>query len=189
MAEMMDVIKKRRSVRSFRDKKVSEDLIHKIIESACYAPSGINFQPWRFVSVTDPDVRDDFAQKALIYAWPFIERIKKEFPERYKMLRKSFETLQDPVFFHAPAIIFIIGTGKLSEIPCTFAAENCMLAAASLGLGTCWSDLGVLVSKDPKSSKLLELKKDEKLVAAVAVGYEEVETPAIPRKSTDISWI
>lgn len=189
MSETIEIIKARRSVRSFQDKNIPEELMHKIIECACYAPSGMNRQPWRFVVVIDQEVREELRQRSMLYASPYLEKMKDKIPERYEVIKQRFETLHDPIYYNAPIIIFVIGIGEYTEISCALAAQNLMLAAKSLSLGTCWVAFGGLIDNDKNSRKMLGLKDDEHIVAPIIVGYEEGETPLPPRKKTNISWI
>ena len=189
MSETIVIIKERRSVRSYQDRVVPEKIIHQIITCACYAPSGMNSQPWRFIVVTNPEVHEELKEKSLQYAWPVVLKSKKTNPERFEVIKKRFETLHDPIYYSAPVIIFIIGTGDYAELSCALAAQNLMLAATSLSLGSCWVALGGLIQKDPACRKLLGLKKDENIVAPIIVGYEDGSAPMPPRKKTNISWI
>ena len=52
-----EVLRSRRSVRAFSPRPVSRDAIEWIVRAATTAPSGANKQPWRFVAVSDPDVK------------------------------------------------------------------------------------------------------------------------------------
>ena len=189
MSEIIEIIKMRRSVRSYKNQTVSEEVIRKIIECGCYAPSGMNRQPWRFIVVLDPGVREVLRQRSMLYASTNLEKLKDKIPERYNIIKERFETLHDPIYYNAPVIIFIIGLGEYAEISCALAAENLMLAAKSLSLGTCWVAFGGLIDNDEASRKMLGLKEDEHIVAPIVVGYEEGTTPVPPRKKTNISWI
>lgn len=189
MSEVINVIKKRRSVRAFLEKEVPEKLIYEIIECACYAPSGMNAQPWRFVVVTSPEAREELTQKSLQYAWPMVEKAKEKYPERFEVIKQRFETLHDPIYYQAPVIIFIIGIDEWADISCALAAENLMLAAHAFSLGSCWVALGGLITKDKSCRKLLGLAKHEKIVAPIIIGYEDGKTEIPQRKKTNISWV
>lgn len=54
---LADLLSKRRSVRTFSDRPVSEELIREIVRTAGTAPSGANLQPWRFVAISDPETK------------------------------------------------------------------------------------------------------------------------------------
>jgi len=59
---MLDVIKSRRSVRRFTKQAVDEKLVQEIIEAGTCAPSGLNNQPWKFVVIRSPAVKDKLAE-------------------------------------------------------------------------------------------------------------------------------
>ncbi|MFN3166507.1 MAG: nitroreductase family protein [Phycisphaeraceae bacterium] len=59
-----DVMRRRRSVRMFSDKPVGRDTIEALVRSACSAPSGANKQPWRFVCVSDPAIKEQVRRGA-----------------------------------------------------------------------------------------------------------------------------
>ena len=56
MAEFFELLKKRRSLRDFKDIEVSQEIIKEIIKECCLAPSSGNGQPWRFIVITDKAV-------------------------------------------------------------------------------------------------------------------------------------
>lgn len=62
--ELADVLSKRRSVRDFDSKPVAWEVIEAALKAACSAPSGANQQPWRFVAVSDPDVKHRIREAA-----------------------------------------------------------------------------------------------------------------------------
>ena len=57
MNAVIEAIKGRRSVRSYKADPVPKDVIETLIEAGNWAPTGANFQPWRFVVITDPNFR------------------------------------------------------------------------------------------------------------------------------------
>jgi len=61
---MLEVIKKRRSIRRFRPDPVPEDLLRELLEAACWAPSAGNLQPWEFYVVTNLTLKRDLAAAA-----------------------------------------------------------------------------------------------------------------------------
>ena len=63
--DFFEVIKKRRSVRVFKQKPVQDDLVKKILEAACWAPSAGNMQSWEFIIVKDPKIKTQLCTAAL----------------------------------------------------------------------------------------------------------------------------
>ena len=70
--------------------------------------------------------------------------------------------MEDPIYYSAPAILFVIGSGRYADHSCPLACENIMLSAYSLGIGSCWVGFGSMVTDNADVIKALELKDDEK---------------------------
>jgi nitroreductase len=175
--KVLKAIKCRRSIRSYKPEPVPDMFIEKIIDAGNWAPSAGNLQPWRFVVVKDKKVRAKL-REATVPKWRNVmELLKEEAPERYKMFKNNLK-LKDPVFYSAPVIIFIIGT---SSINCSLACQNILLAAHSLGLGSCYVGWGSAVLDCPEIIEILELKADESIFGPIIIGYSE-EYPKPPKK-------
>lgn len=134
MNATIETIKKRRSVRAYEAKVIPRDILNVIIDAGNEAPSAMNSQPWRFVVVQDMDAKRKLLGAALPKAKMITEKVKDIDPERYEAMKKRQAELPDPVYYSAPAIIFVIGNGMYAEHSCPLACENMMLAAQSLGL-------------------------------------------------------
>src|SRR4030043_406249 len=189
MNAIIEAIKKRRSVRSYESKPIPKDIINMIIEAGNEAPSAMNSQPWRFVVVEDKKVKEKLLGAALPNAKKILEMVKDIDPERYEMIKKRYGELKDPIYYSAPAIVFVIGSGRYADHSCPLACENMMLAAYSLGLGSCWVGLGSMVADNPKARRLLDLKDDEKIFGPIIMGYPK-SYPEPPRKKTpEVKWL
>jgi len=106
--EGIKLLKTRRSIREFTDKKIEKDKLEKIVETARYAPTANNVQPWQFVVVTDED------------------KIKKleDYIDQGKEFPACIAVFTEDVKHHLED-----GSNATTYI---------MLAAKELGLGTCW---------------------------------------------------
>ena len=62
MCETLDVIYKRRSVRKYKPEPVSDEDLHKIMKAGQLAPTGWNKQPWHFIVVKDPKLKEQLSQ-------------------------------------------------------------------------------------------------------------------------------
>jgi nitroreductase len=102
---------------------------------------------------------------------------------------KRYEELEDPIYYSAPAIIFVIGKDRYSDLSCPLACENIMLAAYSLGLGTCWVQFGSLVTDNEEITKALELKEDEKIFGPIVVGYPRIIPEPPEKRQTEVKWL
>lgn len=188
MNPVLDAMQKRRSVRSYKTDRVSRDMISTIIEAGNQAPSAMNSQPWRFVVVEDKEVKRKLLQAALPNARKILEQVKEINPLRYELIMKRYNELEDPIYYSAPAIIFVIGSGRYADHSCPLACENMMLAAYSLGLGSCWVGFGAMVADDKDITKLLEMKDDEKIFGPILVGYPSEYPDPPEKKAAEIKW-
>ncbi len=186
---VIETIRKRRSVRAYDPKPVPRDILNTIIEAGNEAPSAMNSQPWRFVVVQDKDVKKKLLGAALPQAKKITEMVKDVDPERYESIKKRYSELPDPVYYSAPAIVFVIGSGRYAAHSCPLACENMMLAAHSLGLGSCWVGFGAMVIEDPEARKLLELGDGESIFGPILLGYSKGDTNRPPKKDPKVKWI
>jgi nitroreductase len=144
--KVIDTILKRRSVREFTDKPVSKEDINTIMNSARWAPSGLNNQPWRFIVIQDP------------------ETIKK--------LSKC--THYSGIVAGAPLLIATFLDNETSynrtkDIEAIGAAiQNILLACCELGLGGVW--LGEILNQKEKVSSILGCPSTLELMSALAIG-------------------
>jgi nitroreductase len=102
--------------------------------------------------------------------------------------------LSDPnfnVFYHAPALIVIsaVEQGPWIVEDCALAAENLMLAAHAVGLGTCWIGFAQSFLNTPDGKKALDLPAAWVSVAPIIVGHPKAGTPAAPRKEPAVKWV
>jgi nitroreductase len=149
----------------------------------------MNSQPWRFVVVGDDAVHKKMTEACIPNAKQLLNPLKTSNPERYEMIMKRYEELEDPIYYSAPTMIFVIGKGTYADLSCPLACENIMLAAFSLGLGSCWVAFGSLFSDNEELTGLLELKEDEKIFGPIIIGYPSGVTEPPEKKDPEIKWI
>lgn len=188
MNQVIENIMNRRSVRMYRDKAIPRDIMDEIIKAGNAAPTGSNAQPWRFVIIEDKDVRQKLAELSV----PKVEKwLEKYANVQLKTLRERLAGGNaDMTYYNAPAIIFVVGAGLSSSLDCPMVCENMMLAARSLGLGSCWVHFGSLVCDEPEVKQMLELKEGENVYGPVIFGYPKGDFPkAPPKKGPVVKWI
>jgi nitroreductase len=189
MNQVIETIKKRRSVRAYDSKAIPRDVLNAIIEAGNEAPSAMNSQPWRFVVVEDGPAKKKLLGAALPKAKKITETLKDIDPERYDAIKKRYTELPDPVYYSAPTIVFVIGNGSYAQHSCPLACENMMLAAHSLGLGSCWVGFGAMVTDDPEVRTLLELKEGDSIFGPILLGYPKTNPPRPPKKDPKVKWV
>lgn len=176
MNSTIDAINKRRSIRAYEQKPVPKDIINIIIKAGNQAPftSITRSQPWRFVIIQD----NNFKQKLFKTAFPFwknaTDGMKAQHPELYEMatcLYNAMDHPKDVIYYNAPVIIFVIGPAAGGAISCALACENMMIAASSLGLGTCYTGFGAMVKGNPEVVEALELNENEQIYGPILIGY------------------
>ena len=177
---VIEVIKSRRAIRSFEDKPVSESAIQTMFEAATYAPSAINIQPWKFTLITNKDAMkhlSDTAKPALLRMLPDVG------DEGLAGLKKQLANPQYNIFYNAPLLIFVSGVKSPYAIyDCSMAAQNMMLAAYTLGIGSCWIGTAVGLANDPKIKAELGVPEDHEVHAAIIFGYPKGGFPKAPEK-------
>jgi len=189
MNTVLESIKKRRSIRAYEAKPVPRELVNTVIEAGNEAPSAMNSQPWRFVVVEDLGAKKTLLGAALPQAKKITEQVKDVDPERYEAIKKRYAELPDPVYYSAPTIIFVIGNGRYAAHSCPLACENMMLAAHSLGLGTCWVGFGAMVTEDTEVRKLLDLQEGDAIFGPILLGYPKGEAMRPPKKEPKVMWL
>jgi nitroreductase len=204
MNPVIEAIKNRRSVRAYEPKPVPKDIIDNIIEAGNQAPfaSITRSQPWRFVVIENTKVKQKLFQTAFPFWKNSIDGMKEEYPELYKMATCLYDAMDKPkdvIYYNAPVIIFVIGPATGGAISCALACENMMIAAQSLGLGSCYTGFGAMVKGNPEIVKALELKDNEQIYGPILLGYpkinpsdavaEALETIGPNKKDPKVKWI
>jgi nitroreductase len=144
---IQQAIKNRRSIREFSDKPVARETLHSIISAGIWAPSGLNNQPWRFVTVRDHELA---AKLARLTHYVHIVEAAPALIAVYLDQEKMYDSVKD----HQAAGACI---------------QNMLLAAHELELGAVW--LGQILKNKRQVNKALQLADQYDLMAIVALGY------------------
>jgi nitroreductase len=178
----MEALRTRRACRQFTPQPVARHLIEELIAAAVLAPSGMNQQPWGFVVVSDAGRVHELGQDA-----------KNQAVRHFQSNRHLRDHLADPaieIFHGAPALILICATvqTEFSVQDCCLAAENLMLAARALGLGTCWIGLAGPWSNLAETKARLGAPADWTVVAPIIVGHPQAQPSPTPRNKPATIW-
>jgi nitroreductase len=187
MNPVIENIKARRSVRVFEQKKIDNEILKTIIDSARWAPSGSNTQEWRFVVIQDKSFRKKLKDLTL----PIYKEWLSKMPQTLKDIRKDIDIkIPDPIYYNAPCIVFVIGKGMTADFDCSMACQNIMLSARSFGIGSCWVYIGQLAINNEEVTKALELSNGEKVFGPIVLGYPKGDFPEAPvKKDLVVKWI
>ena len=188
MNAVIESIKERRSIRFYESRGISRDILEAAIEAGNWAPTGGNLQPWRFVVVEDAS----FRQKLYDIAMPKYGKWYENASGPLKAMRDPIDAVvEDPVYYSAPVIVFVIGTKMGSRASdCPMVCQNIMLAARSFGIGSCWVGFGEMALADEQVSEALEMEEDEQVFGPILLGYPKGGFPKAPKKRAPVvKWI
>ena len=160
--DLFEAIKQRRSIRAYTRENVSEDEVEKLIDAARWAPSAGNIQPWKFVIVRNPEVKQKLAVAALDQT--FIE----EAPVVIVVCADEAQSSQG--YGNRGVTLYCIQDTAA-------AIENILLAAYALGLSTCW----VGAFREELARNALKAPLNVRPIAIIPVGHA-AEKPRAPSR-------
>ncbi|MEM2767962.1 MAG: nitroreductase family protein [Candidatus Bathyarchaeia archaeon] len=184
MNETIRVIKSRRSIRRFKPTQIPDAELQEILECAIHAPSAMNQQKWHFTVIQNRDVLNEMVDVM-----------------RENMLNSGIEFLasraKDPnfnPFGGAPTVILVTGDkrARFVEVDCALAAENIMIAAEALGLGSHIMTSTELIFASEKGKRLksrLGVPEGYEHICTIALGYKDEAPEARPRKRDVINFV
>ena len=185
MNGIINIIKNRRSIRAFSDEQIKQEELDVILEAGMYAPSAAGKQAWFFTVVQNQHILDEISVEA--------KKIYSSMPDAFLQNLGSNE--QFHTFFHAPTVIIISGEAN-SIAPnsyCAVAAQNIMLAAETLHIGSCWvSAVAVLTQTSEGQQIIKNLGLPEGYVPfnSIVLGYKKAERlNAPPRREGVVHYI
>lgn len=188
MNEVMKTILHRRSIRRFDTKQVEEAALQEILQAGLYAPCAGGRQGVLFVVSQDREVN------------VYLGKIKRANSRPHMATATSYVSREQPsiaddpklcdAFYGAPTVITLFGPKGFLFAPddCAAAAENMMLAADALGVGSCYIGQGWPAFADPYGQKILQkwgVRTDYYAVAQLLLGYSregDAHPAAKPRK-------
>ena len=175
---VLSSIMARRSIRKYLDKPVEHEKLEVIVKCGINAPSGVNRQPWVVRVVEDQKLIADVTE---IYKQENAEMVKRD---------KDFKNM----FRNAPNLICVCTPANGGgELDAGLLGENIMLAAQSLGLGTCClgGPVRFLLSNEKCKFFLdrLDIPSDYKLNYIIAIGYPDEQPDAKPRDASKVKYI
>ncbi|MTV50819.1 nitroreductase family protein [Heliobacillus mobilis] len=184
---LQEAIYERRSVRKYTSQPVQREQILALLENAVQAPSAMNKQPWAFVVIQDKERLKTYSDRAKEML--LSEMDQKPYLARYRSL---FRNESYNIFYNAETLIVILAKpqGPDPKTDCNLAAQNLMLAAHGMGLGTCWIGFAYPFLNRPEIKAELGIPPEYHAVAPVIVGYPEEPSRPVKRISPEIvTWV
>ncbi len=174
MSECRGTILHRRSIRRFEERQIDEGVLQRILEAGLYAPSAAGRQGVLFAVSQDRAVNERLGKIKRAHSHPQMATatsyVSKEQPS----------IADDPhlqnAFYDAPTVITLFAPKNFlfSAEDCACAAENMMLTADSLGVGSCYVGQGFAAFADPYGQEILRrwnIRTDYYAVAQILLGY------------------
>lgn len=168
----LEVLKTRRSIRSYQEKMPEKELIAQIVEAGTYAPTGMGKQSPIIVAVTNRETRDKLS----------------------KMNADVMGVDTDP-FYGAPVVLVVLADRQYPTYlyDGSLVMGNLMNAAHAVGLGSCWIHRAKEVFETPEGKALLKewgIEGDYEGIGNCIIGYSAQEAPQPkPRKPDYIRYI
>lgn len=181
---LMEAITHRRAVRSFTGEIVDEGRVRALLQAAVWAPTAIHAEPWAFAVVQDRELLRSLSDRAKSIFLRSSDRHAEEMAP----------LLADPAFdiFYNAGTLVVVGARPRTDFvvaDCWLAAENLMLTACAMGLGTCVIGFAVPALQQPEVKASLGLPDEVIPVAPIIVGVPRGPAPTSTRRPPEIlAW-
>lgn len=183
--ETLNIIKQRRSIRSYKAEPIKEEELQAVLEAGVYAPYA--WETGRHFTVIQ---NEEMLERLNHLAKETMKQMESE------DLRKLGNSEEYHCLYHAPTLIIVSGNER-APIPvhaeCAAATENLLIAAESLGLGTCWLYSVLLAFESPQGAELLkelQIPEGYKPYYSTTLGYKNDPVVHVPeKKANNITYI
>ena len=189
--EMLDIIRSRRSTRSFTEQPAPRESLDLLLEAAIWAPSGSNSQSWLFTAIGNGEVLAEI--NALIRRGFQTWVPDDDYPAK-QGAKKSAQREDFHFCYHAPALIIASNRPGYENAmaDCALALENIFLMAESQGLGSCYINSPHWLRNDPGLRDYLVtlgIPREHTICGAAAIGFTAKPSAAPERKPGTIRVI
>jgi len=163
---MLDILRKRRSIRRYKDKEIDQEIIEQLKEAALRSPSSRGINPWRFLFITDRSTLEA------------LSRAKESGSGFLKGARLG---------------VVVCAKEDESDVwieDCSIAAIILQITGQSLGLGSCWIQIRKRMHSNSQSAEdyikeILHLPKGMKVESMIAFGYPDENKLPVPKEELD----
>lgn len=182
--EFKDVVKTRRSCRSFETSPVSEEQLTAILDAGRWAPNPLNLQPWEFIIISDPEVKAQVLGVGNDARQEVIDKGGPGWVAKYGMgFLEEAPLLMVVVFDPSRAGLGSFFGQKYGAIQAVSACvQNMMLAAADMGLGSLWFTW----FRPENLRAILDIPENLEIAAVVPIGQPKEPIEAPPRKDPKV---
>jgi len=182
--DTLRTIKQRRSIRSYKPEQIKEEELQAVVEAGLYAPNAGD-QAWHFTVIQDRGLLDRLNLAA--------KEVARQIPVEHMQALGSMDKFD--CLHGAPTLIIVSGDEQTPEpeADCAAATQNMLLAAESMGLGSCWIFFVLLAFGAPQGAELrkeLGIPEGYKPYCSAVFGHRKSATVHIPdRKPNLITYI
>lgn len=171
----------RRAVRDYESKPIPKAAIEKILKAGAMAPSAMDLQPCRYIVITNKQKIHELSDKVKVRAG--VIGFGARLAERMKVK-------EDVIFYGAPLLLFIVaGKGDWEQTDCALAAQNMMLRAYSLGLGSCFIGFAGLLKDDRETLRSIGIKDSQSIYCTLIFGYPKGKEKKKSRNANVQKWL
>lgn len=190
---LLDLVKKRRSIRRFKPDPISDKDIEKIIDLACWAPSGFNMQPWEFHVIKKPELKGKIVDiiNDIRSITMNMEQTREEWMGKPWKMTGLTEKIMD--YTTAPVYILLLGDPRTNiGLPMFIRKDEnsrqliyysslanafmyMHLAATTLGIGTQWVSITHTAYVQSMIKQLLGIPPELEVFDMIALGHPEME--------------
>lgn len=183
---VMDAIYTRRAVRAYTPQQPDKETIQTLLAAAVQAPTAMHEEPWAFAVIQDSSLLRRLSERAketVIHEAHNVTVSDLASHALHMVGRKDFN-----VFYDATTLIIIYGKrlGPFVAADCWLAAENLMLAAHSMGLGSCVIGFAISALNSHEWKAKLGIPAEMTAYAPIIIGTPEGVMPPVPRKKPEI---
>ena len=196
-ARLVQLMASRRSCRNYSEQTVDRSVLEDLVKIGTTAPSGTNSQNWTFTIFPDPTAVNEFGQrigsffknlnrmaekrwmrKALkLIGKPALDNYYREYYPSVKDGLREWEFSGRDRLFHGATAVIVVATKPGGSCPvedALLATQNILLAAHSMGLGTCLIGFAVeAIQNDSAMQQFLTIPAEETVCSVIAIGYPE----------------
>ena len=183
-------IYERRAVRLYTAESVSRAHVDALIDAAIHAPSAVNAQPWAFIVIEEAALLDRYADeaRALLVTEPAPPEVTNSGLPELERLRQMVSEPGYALFHGAGTLIVIYATRPGGLPDCFLAAQNLMLGAWALGLGTCPIGLATPLFNRETIKTELGIPLDWVAALPIVVGHPVGPVPPTARRPAIVTW-
>ena len=182
----LEAINQRRSVRAFCRKGISRETVRQLLAAAVRAPTAMHLEPWAFAVIQDRPLLQRISDRAKPLALAEMQRSNCDAEVLRLFAHPNFN-----IFYNAGTLILICSqiANPMAVADCWLAAENLMLAACAMNLGSCVIGSASEALNTPELKAELCIPEDMQVLAPIIVGVpDEAGKPSLRKEPRILCW-